>query len=106
MLRRLGLHLLSTHHRHERAVDIEHVLAAEVVLHLADRLEEGQALDVADRATNLDHDHVGLGVLGRVQDLFLDHVRDVRDHLHGRPEVVAAALARDDVLVDLPGRHI
>ena len=106
VLGRLGLHLLPAHDRHERAVHIEDVLPAEVVFHLPDRFQEGEALDVSHRPPHLHDDHIRLRVLRRAEDLFLDHVGDVRDHLHGRPQVVAAALARDYLLVDLPGRHI
>ncbi len=46
---------------HEREVDVERVVAADVLPELPDRLEERQALDVADRAADFDeHDvHVG-----------------------------------------------
>ena len=44
--------------RHERQVDVERVLAADVLAELADGLEERQALDVADRAADLDEQHV------------------------------------------------
>ncbi len=44
--------------RHQRQVDVERVLAADVLPELADRLEERQALDVADRAADLDEQHV------------------------------------------------
>ena len=37
-----------------------HVVAAELEPQLADRLEERQRLDVADRAADLDHAHVGI----------------------------------------------
>ena len=40
-------------------VDVQHV-AANVLAHLADRLQEGQRLDVADRAAHL-HDHHAVG---------------------------------------------
>ena len=44
-------------HRHEGDVQVEHVVAAELGSQLPDRLEERQALDVADRAADLDeHD--------------------------------------------------
>ena len=36
----------------------------------------------------------------------LDLVRDVRDHLDGRAEIVAAPLFFDDRLVDLAGRDV
>jgi hypothetical protein len=35
-------------------------------------------------------------------DEILDRVGDVRDHLHGGAEIVAAPLLGDDVLVDAP----
>ena len=58
VLRRLGLQLAGgADERHERQVDVERVVAADVLAELADRLEERQALDVADRAADLDeHD--------------------------------------------------
>ena len=43
---------------HQRQVDVERVLAAEVLPELADGLEERLALDVADRAADLHDDDV------------------------------------------------
>ena len=58
VLRRLGLQLAGgADERHQRQVDVERVVAADVLAELADRFEERQALDVADRAADLDqHD--------------------------------------------------
>ena len=83
---------------HEREVDVAGVVAADVAAHLADRLEERQRLDVADRAADLDDQHVD--ALGRGLDRGLDLVGDVRDHLHRAAEVVAAALLREHRVVD------
>ena len=59
VLRRLGLQLAGrADERHQREVDVERVVAAGVLAELADRLEERQALDVADRAADLDDDDV------------------------------------------------
>ena len=66
----------------------------------------GQRLDVADRAADLDDDHVGVGAGRRLADARLDLVGDVRDHLHGRAEEVAAPLALDDRVVDRAGGHV
>ena len=78
--------------RDESDVQIDDVLGADLAPELADRLEEGLGLDVADGAADLgDHD-VRVGGLGDRADPRLDLVRDVRDHLHGRPEVLALAL--------------
>ena len=73
-------------------------------LDLADRLEEGQALDVADRAADLDQDEVVALIAG--EDEFLDRVGDVRDDLDRRAEIVAAALLGQDVHVDAAGGDV
>ena len=60
VLGRLGLQLAARREvGHERDVEEEHAVAAEVVAHLAGRLEERQRLDVADRAADLGDDDVG-----------------------------------------------
>ena len=102
VLRRLGLQLAGgADERHQRQVDVERVLAADVLAELADGLEEGQALDVADGAADLDDDDVDAVRDGA--DRVLDGVGDVRDHLHRGAEVVAAPLALDDRQEDLAG---
>ena len=86
--------------RDERDVDVEDVLCARLAPELADRLQERQRLDVADRPADLaDHD-VGVALLGRAADPVLDLVRDVRDHLDGLAEVVALALAAEHAVPD------
>ena len=101
----LGLELArGLDERHEREVDVDHVLAPDVLLQLADRLEERESLDVADRAADLDD--LDVHVLADPPDGRLDLVGDVRDHLDGAPEVVAAALAGDHRVVDLAGRDV
>ena len=81
-------------------MDVEDVSGARLAAELADRLEERQRLDVADRAADLaDHD-VAVGLLGRAADAVLDLVGDVRDHLDGLAEVVALALPAQDAVPD------
>ena len=91
LLGRLGLELAGRRDpRHQRGVDADRLAAAEVVPQLADRFDERQAFDVADRAADLADDEiepVGVG-----QREFLDRVGDVRDDLDGRAEIVAAPL--------------
>ena len=84
----------------ERQVQEHAALRAELGVELADRLEERQRLDVADGAADLGDHEVDRLRLGDDQDPLLDLVGDVRDHLDGRAEVVAAALAADDRVVD------
>src|SRR3954464_141209 len=88
----------------EREVDVDRVLASDLVLHLPDGLEEGQALDVADGAAHLDDDEVV--AFRRIQDEPLDLVGDVGNHLHGLAQVFAVPLLVDDVLVDAAGRRV
>ena len=90
--------------RHEGQVDEEGVLAPDIPPELPDRLDEGQALDVADRAADLADADVR--ALGRLADPPLDLVGDVRDHLHRPAEVVPAPLFHDDGVVDLAGGEV
>src|SRR4029453_12428000 len=92
------------HERDERQVHIDAVIAPGVFLELADRFQEGQPLDVADGAPDLDDDDVG--VAGDLADGRLDLVGDVRDDLDGPAEIVAAALLLDDRVVDLARRYV
>ncbi len=85
-------------------MDAHGVLGTELDAHLADGLEEGQRLDVTDGAADLDDGHVGLA--GRVAHSGANLVGDVRDHLDGRAEVLAASLLRDHRVVDPPGGEV
>ena len=80
------------------------VVAAELDAELANGFEERQRLDVADRAA--DFHHADVGIAGAELDGALDLVGDVRDHLHGGAEVVAAALLGDHAFVDAAGGEI
>ena len=92
MLRRLGLELAGGRDEgQQRQVDIDDMAARQIVAELADRLEERQALDVADRAADLDQHEVD--ALVAVEHEVLDRVGDVRDDLHRRAEKIAAPLA-------------
>ena len=83
-------------------MQVADVVAADVEAELADGLEEREDLDVADGAAHLGDDDVDL-VGGEPVDAALDLVGDVRDHLHGLAEVVAAPLGVEDRLVDRAG---
>ena len=115
VLGRLGLQLPGRPDvGHQRDVQEEAVVPADVVADLACRLEERQRLDVADGAADLGDDDVdparpfvdGPSVPAHGEDAVLDLVGDVRDHLDGVTEVVAAALLGDHAGVDLPGRDV
>jgi len=109
MLSGLALELLAGRDvRDQREVDVADVAAADVVLELTDGLQEGQRLDVAHGAADLDDDDVGLGelVLRDPEDPLLDLVGDVGDDLDGPAEIVAAPLLGDHARVDAAGRDV
>ena len=79
-------------------MDVQQVRAADVLAHLADRLEERQRFDIANGPADLDDHDVGVAVPGDPADPLLDLVGDVGDDLDRAAEVVAAALFGDDRL--------
>ena len=85
-------------------MNVDGVVAWQLVLELADRLEERQALDIADCAADLAQYEIVVVIAA--QDEFLDRVGDVRDHLDGGAEIVAAAFLGENVLIDTPGRDV
>jgi hypothetical protein len=93
-------------------VDLHEVVLASPAAQLTHGLNEGHALDVADRATKLYYAHVWL--LARVVyryprnplDPFLDRIGDVWNDLHGLAKIVSASLALNDLLVDLASCNV
>src|SRR3989454_11970299 len=107
LLRRFRLLLPDgPHDGHEGRVDEQDVLLADLLPELADGFEEGHPLDVSDRPADLDEDDVGALLLPDLAEQGLDLVREVRDDLHGLPEVVAATFLVDHRAVHLPGGDV
>ncbi len=102
-----GLGLLLTRHeiRHQGEVHVADVVAADIPAELADGLNEGDDLDVADGPADLDDDDVDV-LVGEALDAVLDLVGDVGDDLHRATEEVAATLLRDHRAVDAAGRGV
>ena len=102
-LRRLRLHLAGgLEIRDEGDEQDDGILLADLILELADGLQEGLALHVADRAADLDDGDLVLAAV----EAALDLVGDVRDDLHRAPAEVAAALALEHRAVHAAGRHV
>ena len=78
--------------------------ARQIVAELADRFEERQTFDVADRAADLAQHEVDVIAAGEHE--ILDGVGDVRDDLHRAAEIVAAALLGENVLIDAAGGDV
>ena len=86
---------------HVDGVGLHAIVKARLELPLADGFQEGLALDVAHGAADFHQDDIH--ILGYLFHGALDFIRDVRDHLHGLAQVVAAALFLDDGVVDPAG---
>src|SRR5258708_20678352 len=85
-------------------MNVDGVFARKIVLDLADRLEERQALDIADGAADLAQHEVEIVIA--VEDEILDGVGDVRDHLDGGAQIVAAPFLGENVLIDAAGSDV
>src|SRR6267143_301160 len=105
VLSRFGLDLAcALDEGHERQVDVAGVVGAELKAHLPYRFEERKRLDVPDRAADFDDRHFRFARAAR--DERLDLIGDMRDHLHGAAEVVAAALFSYHRVVDLASGEV
>ena len=105
MLRRLGFQFAGRgDKRDERDVHVDEIFRTEFQAHLADRFEERKRFDVSDRPADFDDHHVGID--RNFAERGLDLVGDVRNHLHGLAQVIAAPLLREDGFVDSAGRPV
>ena len=88
----------------------EAVLPAELVAHLPRGFQERLGFDIADGPTHLGDHYVRPVAVGvgqcHLQDPALDLVSDVRNHLHGVTEVLAAAFPSDHLRIHLSGGDI
>ena len=73
---------------------------------LTDGLDEGLAFDIADGAADLADDHVRPALFAHVVDKRLDFVGDVRNDLHGLPQIVAVPLLVQHVPIHLARREV
>ena len=89
----------------EGDVNVERISATNVLLELTNRFDEGQRLDVTHRSPNFNDYDIDI-IASEPKDSLLDLVGDVRDHLHGATEIVAAALSCDHGGVDATGRDV
>jgi hypothetical protein len=91
----------------EGDVDEADIFAPDLERELPEGFEEEVAFNIADCATDLGDDDIDVGIpLGEFVEALFDLVGDVGDELHRFAEVVAAALAFDDILEDLAGSEV
>ena len=86
---------------HQGQVDEQGVLAAQIAAQLADGLDKGQPLDIADGAADLDDGDIRGAV--QLEHGVLDLVGDVRNDLDGPAQVFSAPLLLDDRVIDAAG---
>ena len=90
---------------HQRNVDVETVVPADLALNLAYGFKEGQALYVAHGAADFGNDEIHVVLAGPVYPL-LDFVGDVGNYLHRAAEIVAPALLVYDAVIHLSAGDI
>ena len=106
VLRGLGLQFAGRLQiRHQRQMNIQAVALADVERELANGFHKRLALNIANGATDFGDYHIDV-VSARFVDHALDFVSDMRNHLHGLTEELAAPFLIDHRLVDLPSRII
>src|SRR6185437_9300144 len=79
----------------------QRIVAPQFLAHLADSFKKGQRFNVADRAADLNQSNIY--ILCHLLHGRFDLVGDVRDHLNGFAQIIAAALLGDDLLVNAAG---
>ena len=91
---------------HQRHMDEQTVLPADLEGYLPHCLDEGLGLDISDGASDLGDDHIGVGVPADVVHKLLDLVGDVWDDLYGGSEILPLALLVEHVPVHLSGGEV
>ena len=86
-------------------MNVERISATNILLELTNRFNEWKRLNVSHRSANFNNDNINI-VATESKNALLDLVGDVRDHLHGPAEIVAAALSCDHGGVDATGRDV
>ena len=103
----LGLEFLGgAQIRDERQVDGHGVLFRQFPLQLANRFHEGLGFHVADGPADFRQDDIVLSGAAQQQHPTFDFVRNMRDDLHGFPQVGALALLGNDRVINLAGGYV
>ena len=95
VLRGLGLQFASGGDiRHQRQMNENNIFGAQLQPHLPDRFQEWKRLDIAHRSADFDQHHIH--AVRNFAKRGFNFVGNVRNHLHGFPEVIPATLFCDD----------
>ena len=80
------------------------VFTTDIHRQLPNRFKERQRLDIAYGTADFNQHHI-MTFAARQHALF-NRVGDVRDHLHGRAQIVATTLFAQDIRVDTAGGEV
>src|SRR5437763_11054166 len=90
----------------ERDMDVQDIVPPHIFAHLANRFQKWFAFNVADGATNLDNDDIGIGAAGNCMHAIFNFVRNMWNNLNSTTEVLAASLFPDHCRVDLSSSDV
>ena len=89
---------------HQRQVHKQRLVMPKFDTELTNRLQKWQGFDITHGTTDLNQNDIR--IVGAAHHGFLDLVRDMRNNLHGSPEVIATALLGDNFFVDTTSRVV
>ena len=87
-------------------MDVQHVVFAYILFHLADGFQERQAFNIAYRAPDFGDDEIRIVIIAHPKHPGLDLIGNMGNDLHRAAQVIAPAFFRNDGLVDFTGGHI
>ena len=102
VLRRLGLQLARCRNvRHQRNMDIQDIIFANILFNLTNRLQEGQAFNIAYCATDFRDNEISIILLADAENALLDFIGNVRNNLHRTAQIITTAFFIYYTLVNL-----
>ena len=87
-------------------MNVDGVVVTDGQRKLADRFEKRQAFDVADGPPHFHDHHVVLAGGGQRSHAAFDLIRNVRNHLDGRPQVIPPPFLGNHFIVHLSCRRV
>ncbi|MNI41094.1 hypothetical protein D3C73_953380 [compost metagenome] len=64
-------------------MNVHHVVASNIVFHLANSLQEWKTLDITNGSANFSNDNVGLRFAASTKNTVFDFIGNMRDYLNG-----------------------
>ena len=90
----------------QRHMDVQHVVFAYILFHLADSFQKGKTFNIAYRTADFGNNKIGIVIVTDTEYPGLDLISNMGNDLHRTAQVIAPAFFRNDGLVDFTGGHI